>query len=95
MFTEALDEAKAYQAGDRGRDAGGVGMIALAYANAGQKDKARAVLVMSCSATRAASTWSSTALPRCMKYSAKGTKRFAGSREISTTATDSVRGWSG
>ena len=44
MFTEALDEAKAYQAGDRGRDAGGVGMIALVYANAGQKDKAREVL---------------------------------------------------
>lgn len=44
MFTKALDEAKAYQAGDRGRDAGGVGMIALAYANAGQKDKARELL---------------------------------------------------
>ena len=44
MFTKALDEAKAYQASDRGRDAGGVGMIALAYANAGQNDKAREVL---------------------------------------------------
>ncbi len=44
MFREALDEAKAYQAGDRARDAGGVGMIALAYANAGQKDKARELL---------------------------------------------------
>ena len=44
MFTEALDEAKAYQSRDRGRDAGGVGMIALAYANAGQQDKAREVL---------------------------------------------------
>ena len=95
MFTEALDEAKAYQSRDPGRDAGGVGMIALAYANAGQKNKAREVLVISSSATRAASTLSSTALPRYMKYSAKGAKRFAGSREISTTATDSVRGWSG
>ena len=44
MFQEALDEAKKYQAGERGSDAGGVGMIALAYANAGQKDKAREVL---------------------------------------------------
>ena len=44
MFREALDEAKAYQAGPGGRDAGGVGMIALAYANAGQKDKARGLL---------------------------------------------------
>jgi tetratricopeptide (TPR) repeat protein len=44
MFREALDEAKAYQAVEGGRDAGGVGMIALAYANAGQKDKAREVL---------------------------------------------------
>ncbi|MGQ0542849.1 MAG: tetratricopeptide repeat protein [Blastocatellia bacterium] len=44
MFTEALDEAKKYQAGDRARDAGGVGMIALAYANAGQKEKARELL---------------------------------------------------
>ena len=32
MFPEALDEAKAYQAGDRSRDAGCVGMIALATA---------------------------------------------------------------
>ena len=30
--------------GPGGRDAGGVGMIALAYANAGQKDKARGLL---------------------------------------------------
>ncbi len=44
MFQEALDEAKKYQAGDRGRDAGGIGMIALAYANAGQKEKARELL---------------------------------------------------
>ena len=44
MFKEALDEAKAYQAGDPSRDAGGVGMIALAYANAGQKDTARELL---------------------------------------------------
>jgi tetratricopeptide (TPR) repeat protein len=44
MFTEALDEAKAYESTDRGRDAGGVGMIALAYANAGQQDKARELL---------------------------------------------------
>ena len=44
MFREALDEAKAYQDAERGRDAGGVGMIALAYANAGQKDKARELL---------------------------------------------------
>ena len=44
MFREALDEAKAYQAVDRARDAGGVGMIALAYANAGQRDQARELL---------------------------------------------------
>jgi len=44
LFSEALDEAKAYRAGDRARDAGGIGMIALAYANAGQQDTARAVL---------------------------------------------------
>ena len=44
LFKEALDEAKAYQAADRARDAGGVAMIALAYANAGQKDKARELL---------------------------------------------------
>ena len=44
MFQEALDEAKKYQALDRGVDAGGVGMTALAYANAGQKDKAREML---------------------------------------------------
>jgi tetratricopeptide (TPR) repeat protein len=43
-FQEALDEAEAYQAVDTARDAGGVGMIALAYANAGQKDKARELL---------------------------------------------------
>ena len=43
MFTEALDEAKAYQSRDPGRDAGGVGMIALVYTNAGQKNKAREV----------------------------------------------------
>ena len=42
--------------------------------------------------TGAASTSSNTPLPRYMKYSAKGAKRFAGSPEISTTATDSVRG---
>lgn len=44
MFQEALEEAKKYQAGDPARDAGGVGMIALAYANAGQKEKARELL---------------------------------------------------
>ena len=44
MFKDALDEAKAYHAVEGGRDAGGVGMIALAYANAGQKDKARELL---------------------------------------------------
>jgi tetratricopeptide (TPR) repeat protein len=44
MFREALDEAHAYQAVDPARDAGGIGMIALAYANAGQKDKARKLL---------------------------------------------------
>ena len=44
MFLEALVEAKAYQAADPARDAGGIGMIALAYANAGQKDKARELL---------------------------------------------------
>jgi tetratricopeptide (TPR) repeat protein len=44
MFKDALDEAKAYQAVEGGRDAGGVGMIALAYANAGQKDTARELL---------------------------------------------------
>jgi tetratricopeptide (TPR) repeat protein len=44
LFTEALDEAKAYQALDTDRDAGGVGMVALAYAKAGQKDKARELL---------------------------------------------------
>lgn len=44
MFQEALDEAKKYQAVDRGRDAGGVGMTALAYANAGEKEKAREFL---------------------------------------------------
>ena len=44
MFLEALVEAKAYQAVDPARDAGGIGMIALAYANAGQKDKARELL---------------------------------------------------
>lgn len=44
MFAEALDAAKAYQLGDPGRDAGGVAMIALAYANAGQQDSARALL---------------------------------------------------
>ncbi len=44
MFLEALEEAKKYQAVDRARDAGGIGMIALAYANAGQKDKARELL---------------------------------------------------
>ena len=44
MFAEALAEARKYDASDRARDAGGVGMIALAYANAGQKDKARELL---------------------------------------------------
>ena len=44
MFQEALDEAKKYQALDLARDAGGVGMIALAYANAGQKEKSRELL---------------------------------------------------
>jgi len=43
LFSEALDEAKAYRAGDRARDAGGIAMIALAYANAGQQDSARVV----------------------------------------------------
>ena len=45
MFQEALEEAKKYQALDRARDAGGIGMIALAYANAEQKEKARGILV--------------------------------------------------
>ena len=44
MFQEALDEAKKYQVGERGGDAGGVGMIALAYANAGQRERARELL---------------------------------------------------
>lgn len=44
MFPEALAEAKKYQASDRAGDAGGIGMIALAYANAGQKDEARELL---------------------------------------------------
>jgi tetratricopeptide (TPR) repeat protein len=44
MFQQALDEAKKYQAGDRGRDAGGLGMIALAHANAGQSAQARELL---------------------------------------------------
>jgi tetratricopeptide (TPR) repeat protein len=44
LFKEALAEAKAFQAVDTGRDAGGVGLIALAYANAGQKDQARELL---------------------------------------------------
>ena len=44
MFTEALEEAKKYQAVDQARDAGGIGMIALAYANAGQKEKALELL---------------------------------------------------
>ena len=43
-FQEALDEAKKYQAIDRGVDAGGIGMTALAYANAGEKDKAQELL---------------------------------------------------
>ncbi|MBC8089563.1 MAG: hypothetical protein H7Z40_20055 [Phycisphaerae bacterium] len=43
-FSEALSEAKAYLSGDPARDAGGLGMVALAYANAGQKDSARALL---------------------------------------------------
>ncbi len=44
LFAKALDEAKAYRESDRARDAGGIGMIALAFANAGQQDTARAVL---------------------------------------------------
>ena len=44
MFQQALDQAKKYQAGDRGRDAGGLGMIALAHANAGQSVQARELL---------------------------------------------------
>ena len=44
MFQEALDEAKKYQVGERGGDAGGIGMIALAYANAGQREKAHELL---------------------------------------------------
>jgi len=44
MFAEALAEAKKYEASDRARDAGGVGMIALAYANVGRQDKARELL---------------------------------------------------
>ena len=44
MFGQALDEAKKYQASDRSSDAGGIGMIALAYANAGQTKKARELL---------------------------------------------------
>ncbi len=44
MFQEALDEAKKYQAVDRARDAGGIGMIAVAYARVGQKEKALGLL---------------------------------------------------
>lgn len=43
-FREALSEAEAYLSGDPARDAGGLGMVALAYANAGQKDSARVLL---------------------------------------------------
>ena len=44
MFPEALEEAKKYQAVDRARDAGGIGMIAIAYARVGQKEKALELL---------------------------------------------------
>ena len=44
MFQEALVEAKKSQPAAPSGDAGGIGMLALAYANAGQKDKAREML---------------------------------------------------
>ncbi|WP_411278986.1 tetratricopeptide repeat protein [Gemmatimonas sp.] len=43
-FDEALQEAKTYLSGDPARDAGGVGMVALAYASAGQIEAARSLL---------------------------------------------------
>jgi tetratricopeptide (TPR) repeat protein len=44
QFQEALVEAKKSQPTAPKGDAGGIGMLALAYANAGQKDKARELL---------------------------------------------------
>ena len=44
MFQEALVEAKEAMPDTPKGDAGGIGMIALAYANAGQKEKARELL---------------------------------------------------
>ena len=44
MFQEALVEAKKSQPAAPSGDAGGIGMLALAYANAGQKEKAREML---------------------------------------------------
>jgi tetratricopeptide (TPR) repeat protein len=43
-FQEALVEAKRSMPVTQGGDAGGVGMLALAYANAGQRDTARELL---------------------------------------------------
>ena len=43
-FEEALHEAQTYMSGDPARDAGGVGMVALAYANAGRIESARSLL---------------------------------------------------
>jgi tetratricopeptide (TPR) repeat protein len=43
-FHEALVEAKLSMPVTQGGDAGGVGMLALAYANAGQRDTARELL---------------------------------------------------
>ena len=43
-FQEALQEAMTYLSGDPARDAGGVGMVALAYANAGRIESARSLL---------------------------------------------------
>ena len=44
QFQEALVEAKQSQPAAPSGDAGGIGMLALAYANAGQKDTARELL---------------------------------------------------
>lgn len=44
MFQEALVEAKKSQPTAPNGDAGGIGMLALAYANAGQKEQARELL---------------------------------------------------
>ncbi len=44
MFEEALTEAKRAMPAAPSGDAGGIGMLALAYANAGQRDQAREML---------------------------------------------------